>query len=146
MAKNRYDSATAQEKAMFTALAKVLKENAPTLSVDHRALEGTLTRPKVMFYLKKNNPGISHIEWVCNPDGEGQRMRVIVSKHTKGSDFYLALTKTGKAIYGGIVINWEKEDHTLEDILVKVTELAEASEVVDINPPTEEDKEEDIAA
>ena len=148
MAKNRYDSASAAEKAMFTQLGKTLKDNAPSLTVDHRELEGSLTRPKVMFFLKKNNPGISHIEWVCTGEGVPQRMRVIVSKHTKGTDFYRSLTKTGKAIYGGIVINWEKEEHTLEDILVEVATLAESCEVVDINPPIEEkeEKEEEKAA
>ena len=128
MAKNRYDNATASEKQIFTAMAKVLKENAPTLGVSHRGLEGSATRPKVMFYLKKNNPAISHIEYVTNGEGEAQRMRVIVAKATKGSDFYKALTKSGKAIYGGIVINWEASEHTLDNILKEVNTLAEASE------------------
>jgi len=136
MAKNRYESASASEKAIFTAMAKVLKANAPTLVVSHRGLEGSATRPKVMFFLKKNNAAISHIEYVTTGEGDPQRMRVIVAKSAKGSDFYNTLTKTGKAIYGGIVINWEASEHTLDTILAKVEKAASESE--DLNEEVKE--------
>ena len=141
---NRYSSASKIELAIFTAMAKLL--TLTELKVDHRKLEGSPTHPKLMFYLKENNPAISHIEWVCKGDGTPQRMRVIVSPLTKGTDFYKALTHTlkGTKLYGGIVINWEAADHKFEDLLTRIGTLAKESEVV--GAPTEESVEEPTQA
>ena len=150
MAINRYDNATATEKGMFTSLLKS-HINLTGLKVSERKLEGSLTRPKVMFFLKNNNPAISHIEFVCDAEGTVLRMRVITAKHTKGSEFYEGLTHKlkGDKRYGGIVINWEAGDHNLTDILTSIGTLAEASEEI-LEPvaetPTEEKAEEVKAA
>jgi len=142
MANDRYSTATAAEKANFSKFAKILIAGGILAAmVDHRRLEGSEKKGKYMFYLKKNNPGISHIEFVTNAAGDELRMRVIVAPQTKGSDFYKEITKKGQKLYGGLVINWEKEGNDLGSVLKQVHTLAEASEVISLEK-VEEPKEE----
>ena len=148
MAKNRYESASSQEKKNFTSLAKLVTDAG--LKVSHRGLEGPATKGKYMFYLKDNNPGISHVEFVTNKDGEVLRTRVILvatrTRATLKSEFYAELKKKGTPMYGGIVLNWEKEEFTPESVLKQIATLAEASDKIDLTVPEKEEKVEEPKA
>jgi len=142
MQKNRYPNASTEEKNLFTQFAKLIV--LAGVLIASRVLEGTPAKGKFMFMLKKNNPGISHIEFVCNKAGEILRTRVVLiavkTRTTLKSEFYKALVKLGTPLYGGIVVNFETADYPTEEILETIGKLIAASDEVDLTEPVKEEK------
>jgi hypothetical protein len=130
---DRYNNATAAEKAQFTQFSKILK-GLTHISERQRELKGEKSWIKFIFDLKANNPHIHAMEFGVKK-GEVANIRLVVSVPTKKSEFYTQALKIGKALYGGIVLHFDCEgEKEAKEILTKLDILAEESEIITLNP------------
>ena len=133
---NRYSSANAAEKKSFTKFA-LLIALLTFAKVAHRELKGAKSRIKYIFALKANNPHIHSVE-MGTRNGEIVNLRLVVSRPTLKSEFYLALMKLKagdpQKSYGGIVVTFEASESTIEGILKDINKLGEVSDEVALNP------------
>jgi len=134
MDKNRYADANSTEKATFTKVAKILKENFTHTSEKFRMLKGK-SKVKYIFALKENNPLIHTIEFGVK-DKEIVNLRLVVSRPTLKSDFYKGIMKISEAknSYGGIVIHFNGNEKEVSNILKAINTLSEKSEEIELNP------------
>ena len=132
---NRYATATAAEKKVFTTLQKVLLAHTP-FAVAQRELKGEKSKVKYIFDLKANNPHIHQLEFGTK-NGEVVNIRMVVSRPTIKTDFYKALFKgksEAKASYGGVVVHFDATTDSAPDTLKLIAKLAEASDEVALDP------------
>ena len=135
MDKNRYANATAAEKATFTKVAKILKENLTHTAEKSRELKGK-AKVKYIFVLKGNNPLIHTLEFGVK-DKEIVNIRLVVSRTTLKTDFYKGIMKSKsdpKSSYGGIVIHFNTDEKGASKILMEINTLCEDSEEVELDP------------
>ena len=133
---NRYSKANTKEKANFTKVAKILKENLTHTAEKSRELKGEKSKVKYIFVLKKNNPLIHVIEFGMKGE-EVVNIRLVVSRPTLKTDFYKAVLKSKsecKASYGGIVLHFNTDAEGANGIIKEINTLCEASEEVVLDP------------
>ncbi len=130
-----YAKATSKEKAVFTNFSKLLKENSPTLQVEHRELKGA-GRKKYIYVLAKNLPLIHTLEFQVSKE-ETKRITLVVSRASIDSEFYKKFLKMddSKSSYGGIVLSLEvSKEEDVPTLLKKIDTLSQIDEDLVMDP------------
>jgi hypothetical protein len=139
MAKNRYDSASKEEKSVFTKLNGLLAVLITLIGskIHHRELREE-KNPKYIFALGKNNPLVYTLEFRLGKDDIIKSISMVLSRVTLKSDFGKQLMKTfkdAKESYGGIVVRIpiENQDDVATTLKTLGTLMA-ASEELELDP------------